>query len=84
MTLDDALAAFHAEMAKLTPDEQIRINYALTDLLPLLVELAEGAAHPLFAKIPVVGQLLEAGVDRAIEGQETTILALLVPQPVAA
>ena len=84
ITIESALAAFKAELATLTPDEQTRINYALTDLLPLIAELAEGAAHPWFAKIPLVGGVIENAVDGAIGREEASILAMLAPAPAVA
>ena len=79
ITLDSAVAALKAEIASLTPDEQTRINYALTDLLPLVAELIEGAAHPYLAKIPFVGGVIEGAVDAGINREESTILAMLAP-----
>ena len=83
LTLDSALAAFKAELATLTPDEQTRITYALTDLLPLIAELAEGAAHPYLAKIPLVGGMIEGVADNAINAEEAKILTMFSPPRVA-
>ena len=79
ITLESAAAAVRAQIASLTPDEQTRINYALTDLLPLVAELVEGAAHPYLAKIPFVGGVIEGALDAGIVREENTILAMLAP-----
>ena len=79
ITLESALASLRAGIAMLTPDEQLRINYDLTNTLPLLLELVEGVEHPYFAKVPFVGGTIENVVDGAEAGAEAKVLAMLVP-----
>lgn len=84
ITPEQARAAWLAELATLTPDEQKRIVYALDDMVPFLFEFAEGIAHPWFAKVPFgLGKTIEGMVDNYANAQEPKVLAFLVPDPSA-
>lgn len=65
--MQDALVAYHQWRATLTPVDQTRLDYLMTDGLPLIVDIVKAAADPQLKAIPVIGAMVHGVVDAALD-----------------
>jgi hypothetical protein len=62
----EALAKVRAAIATLSPQDQVRVNYALTDLEPVIQDELDAVAGEYLAKLPVFGGLADGIVKDAV------------------
>jgi hypothetical protein len=64
--LNVALVKLRNAVATLSPDDQTRINYALTDLEPVIQDELDSVAATYLTKLPVFGGLADSIVKDAV------------------
>lgn len=79
LTLDGALAAFHAVIATLAPADQTRVYYAISDVVPLGVDELTAVADLELRRIPLLGGFAVGFANSAIASAGQVVLSKLLP-----
>jgi len=75
-----ALSLYMAWRASLVPADQVRLDYLITDGLPLIANVLKEYTDPEVRKTPIVGGVADSIYDNIVDQAVADAMVVLVPK----